>query len=299
MNRILSTCHALAATIATFAATIAPLAAQAQTQTTQNQGQRTTLAISLTVEQQEITAGPYARYAQKCLGVAAPLADKVLHKVTSVKLLDASNISQQQETLPAATPTIAAEPVIPTHMNPASGFPRLTVDKTSAATMSLEESARLAAEKIFTIRRSRLDLITGEVGENVFGGGLGSALAELSRLEEEYLSLFLGRETIGSESRGYSVTPVKGRLSYIVCRFSETDGLLPHDDLSGVPVVLELQQAGDSPDVTLNAPARPNPRAVAQIVPADMQGRLILEGAELASGQFRIWQLGETVYVNP
>ena len=295
MNKITSKLLASAITLATFASAIVPVATRAQA--TQNQGQRTTLAVTLTVEQQEIIAGPYARYAQKYLGVAAPLADKVLHKVTSAKLLDASDITQQdeaQETTPATEP--AAQP---THMNPASGFPRLTVDKTSAVTMSLEESARLAAEKIFTIRRSRFDLITGEVGENVFGGGLDSALAELSRLEEEYLSLFLGRETVRSERRTYSVSPVKGRLTYTVCRFSETDGPLPLDDLSGVPVVLELQTTGEANDVTLSTPARPNPRAVAQLVPADMQGRVILEGTELASGQFRIWQLGETIYVNP
>ncbi len=294
MNRLLSTCLAAAATLA---AAICPLEVQAQT--TQNQQQRTTLAIALTVEQQEITAGPYARYAQKYLGVAAPLADKVLHQVTSAKLLDASDMSQQEEATLPAVPSIATDTAEPTHMNPASGFPRLTVDKTSAAAVSLEESARLAAERIFTIRRSRFDLITGEVGENVFGGGLGSALAELNRLEEEHLALFLGRETTRSESRRYSVTPVKGRLTYTVCRFSETDGLLPPDDLSGVPLVLELQAQGEPSDAAPNPPARPSSRAVAQLVPADMQGRLILEGSELASGQFTIWQLGETVYINP
>ncbi|MDR2883440.1 MAG: DUF4831 family protein [Alistipes sp.] len=297
MNRISSTLLAAATLLAVFATATAPTDVRAQT--TQNRGQRTTFAITLTVERQEVVAGPYARYAQKYLGVAAPLADKVLHRVKSAELLDSGDAPQSKETLFPAYAT--EEYAVYTHMNPARGFPRLTVDKTSAATTSLEESARLAAEKIFTIRRSRFDLITGEVGENVFGGGLYSALAEMNRLEEEYLSLFLGRVTVGSERREYGVTPVRGRLSYTVCRFSETDGLLPPDDLSGVPVVLELQAAaGDPPgDAAPNAPARPGPRAVAQLVPADMTGRLILEGAELASGQFRILQMGETVYVNP
>ncbi len=294
MNKIVSTCLAAATALA---AAIAPLTANSQA--THNQGERTTLGITVTVEQQEIIAGPYARYAQKYLGVTAPLTDKVLHEVTSAKLFDVNDMPQHEDAAPTLATTPAVEPASPTHMNPARGFPRLTVDKTSAAAMSLEESARLAAEKIFSIRRSRFDLITGEVGENVFGGGLGSALAELNRLEEEYLSLFLGRETTSSVSRRYSVTPIRGRLTYTVCRFSETDGLLPHDDLSGIPMVLELQPAGDSPTVVLNTQPKPNPRAVAQLIPADMQGRLILDGTELSSGQFRIRQLGETVYVNP
>ncbi len=187
----------------------------------------------------------------------------------------------------------------PTHMNPASGFPRLTVDKMSAAAVGLEESARLAAEKIFAIRRSRFDLITGEVGENVFGGGLGSALAELSRLEEEYLSLFLGKETTHSEHRQYSVTPTKGRLTYTVCRFSESDGLLPQDDLSGIPVVLELKPAIETSQmIVFNTQTKPSSRAVAQLIPADMQCRVVLDGVELASEQFPVWQFGETVYIN-
>ncbi len=142
-------------------------ALSAQAQVVQNQGQQTTLCVDITVERQEIITGPYARYAQKYLGVAAPLTDKVIYKVTSTKLFDTSDIPHSKEFTAEAAFDIAA----PTHMNPANGFPRLTVDKTSAAAVSLEESARLAAEKIFEIRKSRFDLITGEVGENVFGGG--------------------------------------------------------------------------------------------------------------------------------
>ncbi|MDR1670953.1 MAG: DUF4831 family protein, partial [Alistipes sp.] len=273
--------------------TAALAALSAGAQIAQNQEQQTTLWVSVSVERHQIVAGPYARYAQKYLGAAAPLADKVLHKVVSAKLLDKSEI-------PAADKTIASTSSF-THMNPAEGFPRLTIDRTSAAAVSLEESARLAAEKIFELRRSRLDLVMGNVGENVFGGGLGSALAELARLEEEYLSLFFGRESVGTDFKQYSVTPTKGRLTYTVCRFSETDGLLPQDDLSGTPMVLELKSTDDdggSVAVTGTQP-KPSSRAVARVVPADMQCRVILDGVELASEQFRIWQLGETVWVNP
>jgi hypothetical protein len=35
-----------------------------------------------------------------------------------------------------------------------------------------EEQAAATAEMIFSLRKHRLDLITGEAGENVFGGGL-------------------------------------------------------------------------------------------------------------------------------
>ncbi len=258
-------------------------------QTPQNNAERMTIYIDIAIERQEIIAGPYARYAQKYLGVAAPLADKILNEVTSVKITDISD-------MPIIHGYVSSDRTL--HMDPPKGFPRLTVDKTSAAALSLEESARLAAEKIFEIRRSRFDLITGEVGENVFGGGLSAALSELRGLEEEYLSLFLGKQTFSTDFKQYRVTPVKDKSTYIVCRFSEIDGLLPADDLSGVPMVLELRPTDDSAAIQIPVvQVKPSARAVATLIPADMRCRIILDGVELASEEFTIPQLGETVYL--
>jgi hypothetical protein len=163
VTTLLATCAAAIGITAT-----APVAAQ-----TLQTEQRTTLYINVTIEQREVVAGPYARYAQKFLNVTAPLADKVSYEVMSVKILDVNNLPFQNDDTRNSSPS---------HMQPSNGFPRLTVDKTSAIAMSLEESARAAAATIFEIRKARLDLITGEAGENVYGGGLESALAELSRL---------------------------------------------------------------------------------------------------------------------
>jgi hypothetical protein len=251
--------------------------------------QQLSLYVTVGTKQVTTTAGPYARYAQKYLGVAAPLTDKVLNEVVFAKINDVSNLQVEHE---------AVESGRISHMNPPDGFPRLTVDKSSAAALSLEESARMAAEKIFEIRRSRFDLITGEVGENVFGGGLEAALSELSRLEEEYLSLFLGKQSVRTDLKQYRVTPAKGRSTYIVCRFSESGGLLPTDDLSGEPVVLELRPTDeDAASQSAVNQGKPNSRAVATLVPAQMRCRVILDGVELASEEFSIPQLGETVYL--
>jgi hypothetical protein len=266
------------------AAFVEPVAAQSvQTEL------RTTLYIDVTIEHREVVAGPYARYAQKFLGVAAPLADKVSHEVTSVKILDTNNMPYLKEEYANNTPT---------HMNPSSGFPRLTVDRTSAIAQSLEESARAAANTIFTIRKSRLDLITGEVGENVFGGGLKSALQEIGRLEEEHLSLFLGRQTVRTEVRQFRIAPVRSRLNYTVCRFSRIDGLLAEDDLSGEPMVLELIPIEDSVSTEgLDIQLKPSSKTIMYTIPADVRCRIILDGMELTSEVLPVRQLGETVYI--
>lgn len=248
----------------------------------------TSVHVLLTVERQEITPGPYARYANKYLGVQAPLADKVSHNITVAKI--SKNSELQIVTSPAETSVRAS------HMDPESGFPKLPVDRISASPRNSEESARAAAEKIFDIRRSRYELITGDAGENVFGAGLASAIAELNRLEEKYLSLFLGIQTTTTITTQYEIIPSSSTLNYIVCRFSSADGLLPKDDLSGTPVVLELKPSAPSTE-GLDIVAKPTSKSLAYRIPADVECRIILDGAELTSATVPLYQFGKTVYL--
>ena len=68
-------------------------------------------------------------------------------------------------------------------MGSASEFAKVLPDRMSATAVSEEEAAANAAQAIFSIRKHRMDLITGEAGENVFGAGLKDALAALDAAE--------------------------------------------------------------------------------------------------------------------
>lgn len=251
---------------------------------------QTTLHVNITVEQQNITAGPYARYSQKYLGVSAPLADKTLYGIVSAGICDGTHAVNHGH---AATTQSATA----LHMSPEKGFPKLLVDRTSNSQLSLEENARMAADQIFKIRKSRMELITAEAGENVFGAGLQSALAELDRLEEEYLSLFLGKQVNKTTARQYKVTPVQGKQNYIVCRFSDIDGLLPDDDLSGQPVVLETKPRGSVSTEGLSVVDKPAKGDTAYRVADDTSCRLIFNNAEIASEVVPVYQFGKTIYL--
>lgn len=248
---------------------------------------QTTLYVDITAEQQDIIAGPYARYAQKYLGVSAPLADKVLYEIKS------ANISDSREKRTVAEPASG----LVSHMKPERGFPKLPVDRTSNSQLSLEDNARLAADKIFQIRKSRYELITGEAGENVFGAGLSNALDELNRMEEEYLSLFLGKQVNSTVVKQYKVTPAAGKHTYIVCRFSNVDGLLPDDDLSGQPVVLEAKALNTISTDGLNVQTKPTKAAFR--VADDTMCRIIFNSAEIASATIPVYQFGRTIYLVP
>ena len=104
---------------------------------------RTVLAVDVTVEKDVTLSGPYARYAQKFLGVRAPLTDKTGWAVTgaAVALLDA------KACLDAPAP---AEPSrrIMTYAAAEDEFARLQADKNDMTVLALEDGSGLAQEKV-------------------------------------------------------------------------------------------------------------------------------------------------------
>ena len=166
---------------------------------------RSVLAVDLSVECSTVLCGPYARYAQKYLGVRAPLTDKTTWSIAGARIALAGD-----DAFGAAAPAADASRVV-SHAASDEAFAALQPDKTSATVYSLEDAARMAAEQIFSLRRHRLELITGEAGENVFGEGLNAALAEIERLEQSYLELFLGKQIVSpGRSATWSIPPPTG-----------------------------------------------------------------------------------------
>ena len=251
---------------------------------------RTILAVDVRVGCEKIVAGPYARYAQKFLGVRAPLTDKIVWTVegASVGLLDPA------AAFGAAEPA-APETTVVSHAEADGEFPRLQVDKSAMTLLSLEDAAREAANTIFSLRRHRLDLITGEAGENVFGEGLNAALAEIARLEQGYLELFLGRRVVATESRRYVVCPQADKKQYVVCRFTASEGLLPASDLSGDMVVLQIEPSGN---LAADIEAGPKETGVVACRLADPSVcTVVCGGREYARTVLPIFEFGRTIDV--
>lgn len=251
---------------------------------------RTVLAVDVTAQCEVILSGPYARYAQKFLGVRAPLTDKTTWSVTgaSVALADGATI------LDAAA---LAAPVdrVRSHSVDKKEFARLQPDKTSMTVPALEDAAREAATTIFSLRKHRLDLITGEAGENVFGEGLKAALAEIARLEQSYLELFLGKDVVTTVTRRYLVYPQSDKKQYVVCRFSPAEGLLPASDLTGDMVVLQTEPSGNT---TTGMEASPKESSFVACRVADPTTCTVsFSGREYASVVLPIFEFGRTINV--
>lgn len=247
----------------------------------------TTVKVYLTVDKETVRTGPYARYAQKYLGVAAPLADKVSYVLKEARL---------DYTDPERTGShVAIQPpreVLSSHVDGGSEFPKATPDRMSSIDKTTEDMAREAAATIYTLRKRRFDLVTGEAGENVFGAGMKAAIEEMSRLENEYLSLFLGKQSTVTTVYECDVIPQTGKTNYIACRFSPASGIVPDSDLSAKPIVLAMTPADG-----VQAPAKSNDKRASQLyrVANITDCKLSFESTELAHKHLPILQFGQTI----
>lgn len=251
---------------------------------------RTTLAVDLTVERDATLSGPYARYAQKFLGIRAPLTDKISYAVTgaSVSLLDETACLRAQEPAPESRRVVS-------HADSDEEFARIQPDKAGMLTPTLEDAAREAANTIFSLRRHRMELITGEAGENVFGQGLNAALEEIARQEQSYLELFLGRRTLTTRTRRFVVSPKRDRKQYILCRFSAAQGLLPDSDLSGDIVLLQIEPSGDT-STTIEASEKETSIVACRVADPSVC-TVSCAGREYARTVLPIFEFGRTIHV--
>ncbi len=157
----------------------------------------TTLAVDIVVETEQFVPGPYAKQAQRLLGANAPLVDKVIHRIVKSDVAVAETSSYY-----------ASESVEVDNCCEVANieFPKVLPDRLSKSPLTDEQAADRAAEQIYALRTARLELITAELGDGVYGAGLESALREIDRLEKEYLELFFGKRSVTYSHQRYYVT---------------------------------------------------------------------------------------------
>ncbi len=179
------------------------------------------VSVELRYVVEEFIPGEYARYAQKYLGERASLAERKSAELLS-GVLTLGRAEQQQSASEVATNAT------------------LPVNRLSRESLTMEERAKESADMIFSLRKHRIDLITGEAGENVFGAGLTSALDEIKRLEDAYLEMFYGK-TVRREVVKVMNVAIDGKQNdYVVCRFDDAEGVVAVDNLAGKVVLLHL-----------------------------------------------------------
>lgn len=299
-----------------------PLFAFAQSNISETNGYvlpQTAIKVEVKVATEVIKKGPYAKFAQQYLGVTAPLNDRTTYSIVSsdissyneanlsdIYIIDAKSpassnelfgddkkvvattqIDQSSTTLNTIFADMGINPIVTSTYSSITG-------RESQQEKTLEEMAADVASTIFTLRRRRFDLITGELGENVFGAGLAAAIEEMARLEQEYLALFVGKKSVEYTTYTYDISPEKDKNSYIVARFSVGSGMVAPTDMTGDPLVLTITPENK---VKINETANKKllKSTVKYVIPDMANCVLFLADKSLASIRLGIYQLGVTI----
>lgn len=278
---------------------------------------RTVVTATLVIEREVIIRGPYARYASQYLGVSGvAMTDKQSYRIIDATLgyfeepdpeqtyhLD-KPVGEQTKvfrwltsTVPGDRQPLLTEAEYPNatigNNNPFADVAMSSL-RTSAVEKSPEQMAAEAAQAIFTLRQRRFDLVTGE--GNDLGAGLKDALAEMARIENNYMELFIGKRYTQRIVRTFSVLPQPGKGAAIVCRFSDTKGVVPDTDLSAKPIVIEMTAEASASGSEGMKTAPKGTSNVRYRVPEVQLVKLVDGSEELARERIPVFQFGGVAY---
>lgn len=250
----------------------------------------TVLNLEVEAVQEKFYAGPYAKYAEKYLGVTARQKDEASFRIVQVRMIpyveadqsrrysvcvDKGNIDGSFLKLSAeglvsfgdaamgGNETVWRFPVETTGDFSSKGvssnltseatvlykndrkeseYGKISVQQNVIVAKTPEVKAAETADMILKLRKQRLQIVTGDTDATYSGEAMAAAITELTRLEQEYMTLFTGYSETQTQKMNFDIVPEAERETqkYVAFRLSDTAGLLPADNLSGRPIVIEF-----------------------------------------------------------
>ena len=302
----------------------------------------TSIVLEVEAVQEKFYVGPYARYAEKYLGVKARQKDETSFQLTEIKMLPLLEADQSRRytvnvkkgQIDATFLKLASVGLIsfsdakfgdesvwrfPTESksdfagkgvssnltsqsatlyrsdSKSSAYDKVAVHQDMLVEKSLEQRAAETAQMILKLRKQRLQIVTGDTDATYSGEAMGAAIEELTRLEQEYMTLFIGYSDLQTQKMRFDVVPQAAQESqmYVAFRLSDTAGLVPADNLSGKPVVMEIV-AQEVADPALSAEMLKNVKEVQAYyrVPAICTVKLMDGTNLLLQSRMPVYQLG-------
>ena len=185
-------------------------------------------------------------------------------------------------------------------VNTAEGLQRIAVSQSQVVEKSLEKKAQETANAIFDLRKSRMQIITGDTDATYSGEAMQAAISEITRLEQEYMSLFYGTSSTSVQTMNFDVVPSASTANqmYVAFRISESEGLLPPNEVAGRPIVLALtfDKAANITTGGVAAGARAvTGGTVFYRVPVVATARIMDGSQTLLQTRIPVYQLGQTL----
>lgn len=201
---------------------------------------------------------------------------------------DAFSSKDLGENLTSATTTLYK------NVKSENGFNKVAVQQSEVVEKSLEKKAAEAAQRIFDLRKSRIQIITGDTDATYSGEAMGAALKEITRLEQEYLSLFYGISETSLQKMNFDVVPSQSnpKQMYVAFRLSDTEGLLPSSDVTGRPIILELTLGQKAAITDTGAAKKSSGLTITYRIPVIATAKLIDSQKVLLQTRIPVYQLG-------
>jgi len=238
---------------------------------------RTGIRMTVEVSQEKYFHGPYFEYAQKYLGItSAPANDSEIWKITDLKMETfgepdpaevhkatgavASMLSLSENGVLIGINSSVKGQAAKTHTSvftPGVEVPRAiwsemsmhsfleakdTVQRAGEKIKSFEEKAAEAAQDIVKFRKRKAKTLAGTYEKPLPDGKAYQLMVdELNKIISDYESLFIGKSYKSTHSYVFEVVPeAKENKALVAFRFSPTAGVMPENNVSGKPIMLEL-----------------------------------------------------------
>lgn len=291
----------------------------------------TALDIYIEAELSEEHPGEFYNYARRHLGITDAIrADKRSASVKSITIiprgipdtkeqwlaqfknggsafmtLDADNIplgvnsdGPAQGEAPAIPAARDAEPT-PLEV-PAA---RQAVTQEMARSASVSKKAELAAQRIFELRETRSDLLSGQADNPPADGKtMQLVLDNLAQQEAALTAMFAGTKSSRTVVERVTFVPDStDEGSSIIARLSAVDGIIDPSNLAGAPITLSVRvvERGTLP-LTEKGDVKTFPKGgVAYRIPGTAEVSVNYDGQQIASQQVTLAQLGVVFGLNP
>ena len=284
---------------------------------------QTALDITVTLHQETYTPGPYSAFAESLLGIAGDAPQAGDHwRIDSVALatseeadytaafavkrpkgstspewltLSKRGLLMAASTPPAFTPQGQPQRDERADWPPFTDLSTAPVQRNVVVKESVEEKAKQAADLIFALRKKRVELICGDAELPTAPHMLQEMLDEISRVEAQYLSLFIGRWTSRKHAVRLRYSPSAKESSSMLCRFSTQSGICPTSELSATPLLIHVQRLEGPIGYPAEAKLPPLKNGLDYRPACMAEGTLTLLRDELRRARVPLTQLGPIV----
>lgn len=258
--------------------------------------------IEATVIEETAVVDPEERYMVTLKGGAN---SPYIHVTDKGGFLTAVNTRENHPLLnstPKVLQAVKAEPTILEKPVARQAVTAEMIHSTSSA-----KRAELAAAKIYELRTSRNEIISGQADAMPSdGAAMQLALDRIAEQEAALTAMFLGTEQVSVEVGTYTLPfpdleNVGQTERTVVARLSQSDGLVSPDDLSGAPIYcsIRLDQLAGMP-LNDKGVAKPFPKGgLAYRIPGSATVSLSYDGHTLESVTMDVAQYGVVFGLDP